>query len=222
MAGLTAKEKGGGGDFKVVDAGVHVAVCDMVVDLGIQTGPYGDSHQCYIRFNIPDVRVKWTDGDGVDKEGPAVVGMFNTVSLHKKSNLRGVLESWRGAPFTPEQLKGFDLFKLLGATCQLNVTHQEKKDGDGVRAIIKAVMPLGKGQSRVESEIPPVGYSPSEAVIGGVKRPPAEALKALSPWLQKKVEDQVIPKEKPGLKAAGPSDAAEPDEDQGAEHDMPF
>lgn len=221
--GLTAKEKGSGGNFKVVDAGVHNAVCDMVVDLGIQTGPYGDSHQGYFRFNIPDVRVEWTDGDGVDQEGPAIVGMFQTISLHKKSNLRGILESWRGAPFTPEQLKGFELFKLLGACCQLNLTHQQKKDGDGVRAIIAAVMPLAKGQVKFNSEIPPIGYSPEESFIGGVARPSSEVLTKLPPWLQKKIEEQVI-KSAPVTKPE-PSDAAETlglDDDQPGSDGMPF
>lgn len=47
-------------DFEVAPAGNHVAICNAVVDLGLQPGSkmYPDpKHQVYIRFELPLERV---------------------------------------------------------------------------------------------------------------------------------------------------------------------
>ena len=67
-----------------------------------------------------------------------------TLSLSEKANLRRDLENWRGKAFTPEELKGFDISKLLGKPCQIGVTH-DTKDGK-TYANISGVMGLSKDQ----------------------------------------------------------------------------
>src|SRR5690349_18426253 len=127
---ILATDTGGGGDFTPVPAGTHFAVCDQVVDLGKQrivSQMYGESikHQVYIRWQIPAERVEW-EVDGAKKEGPAVIGKTYTVSLGDKANLRKDLQAWRGKPFTPDELRGFDIAKLLGVPATITVTHTEK------------------------------------------------------------------------------------------------
>ena len=101
-------------------------------------GQYGVKHR---------VRIYWQIKEKMDSGKPFLVGKTYTLSLHKKSSLRPDLESWRGRPFTEVEAEGFDLEKLLGANCQLNLMHTSK-DGEtytNVQAIVpahKEMMPL--------------------------------------------------------------------------------
>ncbi|MHA1379626.1 MAG: hypothetical protein ACTSRG_14730 [Candidatus Helarchaeota archaeon] len=47
------------------------------------------------------------------------------MSLHAKATMRKFLESWRGKKFTKEELEGFDLQKILGKPCQLQIIHSD-------------------------------------------------------------------------------------------------
>ncbi|GEM_PF-4521665 len=58
---------------------------------------------------------------------------------HWFEELRRDLENWRGRPFTREELRGFDLFKVLGTACQLMVTHTSQ--GEETYANVTAVQP---------------------------------------------------------------------------------
>lgn len=53
----------GGKDFKKVPPGCHFAICNMVVDLGIQETTFQNKaksqHQVYIRWEVPDERVTY-------------------------------------------------------------------------------------------------------------------------------------------------------------------
>jgi hypothetical protein len=48
-----------------------------------------------------------------------------TVSLHEKAGLRKDLAAWRGRDFTDEEAEAFDVSKLIGAYCMVNVTTSE-------------------------------------------------------------------------------------------------
>ena len=120
---LTVSDKGG--DFTQVPQGTHMAISNMVVDLGLQETPFGNKQQIYIRWELPEERIAY-EKDGVSHEGPLSIGAFFTASLNEKSNLRKVLEGWRGRAFTEQELKGFDVFNVLGVPCQVTVTHNEK------------------------------------------------------------------------------------------------
>ena len=127
---IMATDTGGGGDFSPMPSGNHVAVCNMVVDLGLQlvrSQMYGDKkkHQVYIRWETPDETIEWQDRDGNMQAGPRIIGRTFTVSLHENAALTGILESWRGRPFTEEEKQGFDITKLLGVPCMVNVTHSQ-------------------------------------------------------------------------------------------------
>lgn len=151
---IIANDTGGGGDFTPVPQGTHIAICDQVVDLGkqlIKSQMYGESikHQVYIRWQIPEERVQW-EHDGQKHEGPAVIGKTYTVSLGDKANLRKDLQAWRGKPFTPEELRGFDVAKLLGVPATITVTHTEK-DGR-TYANIASVGGIPKGMPKPVGE----------------------------------------------------------------------
>lgn len=128
--GFIAKDSGGGGDFKQVPSGVYVARCYSLIDLGTQMGEgqYAkEQKKIRIAFEIfgeDDDGVPLTvDIDG--KEMPLTKSKTYTLSLHEKSSLRKDLASWRGADFTEEEAKGFDISKLLGVYCMVNITPNE-------------------------------------------------------------------------------------------------
>lgn len=111
--------------------GVHAAVCVDVVDKGQVESQWGVKHKC---------RIVWEIAAMMDDGRRFTIGKTYTVSLHEKATLYKDLKSWRGRPFTADELRGFDLEKVVGAPCQVVVTHDEK-DGEvygNITAIMKA------------------------------------------------------------------------------------
>lgn len=121
----------GSGNFKRVPPGVFIGRCFSLVDLGTQLtdGQYGQKMQHKIRigwelFGDDDEGNPLTiDVDG--KPMPMTISKNYSVSLHEKSSLRKELAAWRGRDFSEEEVKAFDVSKLVGAYCMLNVTTSE-------------------------------------------------------------------------------------------------
>ena len=121
----------GGGNFKRVPSGVHIGRCYSIIDLGTQVtdGQFGLKEQHKIRIGWElfgeddDGKPLTVDVDG--KEMPMTISKSYTVSLHEKANLRKELAAWRGRDFTEEEAKAFDVSKLVGAYCMVNVTTSE-------------------------------------------------------------------------------------------------
>lgn len=127
--GLYAKANDGR-KFEPAPEGLHPSVCWAVVDLGIQEkgGMYaGQQHQVYLGFELLDTMVEF-EKDGQKRTGPMRLGVTVSLSLGEKAKLRKWLEKWRGKPFTEDELKGFDISKLVGLACQVLVTHTSKGD----------------------------------------------------------------------------------------------
>lgn len=129
--GFIATDAGGNGNFKRVPAGVFIGRCFSLIDLGTQetNGQYGLKLQHKIRigwelFGEDENGEPLTvDVDGVSM--PMTISKSYTVSLHEKSGLRKDLAAWRGRDFTEEEAKAFDVSKLIGAYCMVNVTTSE-------------------------------------------------------------------------------------------------
>lgn len=124
-----------GGNYTPTPEGQHIMVCSRIVDLGTQPGsPLFPAPKRKIRifWELPDERIKYSDKDGVEKEGPVLHSEQFTVSFHEKATLRQRLESWRGQPFKPEDFagppNGFHLGKLLGIPALAQIIH-DHKDG---------------------------------------------------------------------------------------------
>jgi hypothetical protein len=126
-----ASDNGGGGNFKRVPQGVFIGRCFSLIDLGTQftDGAYGPKSQHKIRIGW---ELFGDDENGepltIDVDGqqmPLTISKSYTVSLHEKAGLRRDLAAWRGKDFTEEEAKAFDVSKLLGAYCMVNVTTSE-------------------------------------------------------------------------------------------------
>jgi len=123
--------------------GLHQAVCVDVVDLGDQDTPWGSK---------PKIEIRWQ----LDEVNPETGKRFEirnryTNSLHEKAALRQTLETWRGKKFTAQELKGWDLEKLLGVNCQVQVVHKPGDEGR-VWANVQAVVPAAKGAVKLRAQ----------------------------------------------------------------------
>jgi|TARA_R100001463_G_scaffold29632_2_gene67421 hypothetical protein len=124
----------GTNEYPKVPTGVHNARCVRVIDLGTQRSDYGGN----ITFKR-QVLIIWEVPDQMSNDQPMTISKFYTLSLHEKSNLGMDLTSWRGRPFTEQEKEGFDITKLIGVPCQINVMHN-----DSGKEKVSSVMPLGK------------------------------------------------------------------------------
>lgn len=123
-----------GSSFMPAPQGVHAGVCVDVRDIGTVETPWGKKAKIAIVWEI----------EAVMEDGRRfVISKWYTKALNDKSNLFKDLTSWRGKAFTPEELKGFDVEKVIGAPCQLVVVHAQKKNG-GVRSSVTAVVTAPK------------------------------------------------------------------------------
>lgn len=128
--GFIAKDSGGG-SFRKVPAGAYIGRCYSVIDMGTQvsSGQYGEKaqHKLQLRWELFG-----EDEDGqpltVEQDGqsvPMTISKSYTASLHAKASLRKDLAAWRGKDFSDEEAKAFDVSKLCGAYCMVNVTQSE-------------------------------------------------------------------------------------------------
>lgn len=177
----------GSGDFEPAPAGAHQAVCVDVVDKGVvKTEWQGQKRERH------EVQIRWQIDEKMDDGNRYLVVRTFTLTLHEKGALRPFLESWRGREFTEEELEGFDLEKLIGANCQLNVVHARKNGR--TYANVASIMPPAKGMQKMEPE----GYTrvvdrddePQPAGAGarhGGEPWPAEK----PPWVDEEEDDNI-------------------------------
>lgn len=173
----------GGRDFERVPSGMHTAVCNMLVDAGLQPGSsrYPQvKHRIYLRFETPDHRVEY-EHNGQKIEGPLTIGLWYVASMNAKSILRQHLEGWRGRRFTDEEAAAFDIESVLGKPCTLMVTEAEQ--GGRVYSNIKAIGPAPKGLA-LKAENPLLLYVPGS---------PRSAYEKLPDWMRKRIDNQAHP-----------------------------
>lgn len=131
-------------NFKPAPAGPAVAVGCDVVDLGMLKASFPGK---------PDtmkhkIKVVWMLGEMDPETGKRfTVQQRYTLSLHEKAALRKDLESWRGRAFTADERQGFDVEKIIGVPCFLNIVHNEKNGS--TYANVQSIMPLPKGMPKV-------------------------------------------------------------------------
>lgn len=126
--------------FTPCPEGLHHAVCVDVIDLGIVSSTFGDKHKVRIVWQIEDENTETRRRFEARKQ-------YN-LSLHEKATLRKDLEAWRGRKFTDDELKGFDLEKLIGANGQIQVVQDLGEDGS-IYANVQAVVPAPKNVARL-------------------------------------------------------------------------
>jgi len=177
------KASGGGEDFKRCPAGSHIAVCNMVADVGLQPGSRmypNPKHKIYVRFEVPAERVEY-EKDGKKIEGPITIGSYYTASMSEKATLRKHLEGWRSRKFTDAEAEDFDVSTILGKACMLSVVETES-DGKTYSNIAN-IGAVPKGLPAMQAENGLLYYAPDNQA----------QYSNLPEWLQKKIGEQLKP-----------------------------
>jgi hypothetical protein len=131
-------------EFSPAPEGLWPAVCCDVFDLGLVNHPvYGMQEKILITWQLAERDPKTNKRYQVSRRF--------TPSLGKKSHLRPLLESWRGRKFTAEEEKEFDIEKLLGANCQVQIIHNIVEEGK-TYANVQACVPYPKKEPRLAVE----------------------------------------------------------------------
>lgn len=145
--------------FELPPSGPQPARCSRIVDLGTQqsdfNGEVKSARKVLLSWQLAELR---SDGE------PFQVSRRFTASLHKKSALRAFLESWRGRPFTPEELTGFDVERLINVPALLNLVRVQR--GEKNFSNILGVSPLPKGMQPPPPVLAPVIFNLSDPTCG--------------------------------------------------------
>jgi hypothetical protein len=108
------------------------------------------SHQNVYGNVLRKILISW-ELHGEDDEGnplatqdgkPLIISGNYTLSLGEKATLRAILESWRGKPFTLQELLGFDITNLLDKWCMVTISHDANERSMKTYANVKAVSPV--------------------------------------------------------------------------------
>ena len=200
-------------------AGAHIARCVRVVDLGTQIsdGQYGVKVQpkLMLTWELPNELHVFKEENGPE---PFVVSQEYTLSLGEKAKLRAHLQAWRGKPFTNEELEGFDVSKLAGVPCTLNIIHAVSEKNGNVYANIASIAPMMKGLTCPPAILPVIVYDIAE------KR--SKKFEALPEWVRNKIancnEWKAGESQTADADQASHSSATEPDPTDLHEESVPF
>lgn len=136
-----------GGNREIIPADNHVARCYQLIDMGTADEVYPDGktkanvRKIRIGFELPNELRVFNPDNG---EQPFVISKEYNYSLYVSAPLRKDLKAWRSKDFTEEEAETFDIAKLIGAACMLNIIHYESKKG-GTYAQIAGITPIPKG-----------------------------------------------------------------------------
>jgi len=126
-------------EFKPVPAGMHLARCYRIIDLGTQKSTWQGA-ESYKRKIMMQFEIHGEDEAGkpivTGKGEPMSISKNYTLSLHENARLSIDLESWRGAAFTADERRGFDLERILGAWAMVSIATAQGSDGKDYTNIV--------------------------------------------------------------------------------------
>ena len=129
--------------MQTIPAGTHVARCVGMIHIGTIPNTFnGESklqNRVWVTWETPDETIEFKEGEG---KKPYWISREYTLSMHEKSKLREHVEGWRGKGLNETQARSFDIEKLLGQPCLLNIIHNDKG-----YANINGIASLPKGMS---------------------------------------------------------------------------
>lgn len=132
---------------ELIPAGNYLGRCYQMIEIGTVKetilGVEKTLKKVRIGWELPTELKIFSEERG---EQPRVISKEFTLSMHEKSGLRTVLKSWRGKDFTEDEAKSFDITKLLGVACMINIIHKpSKSDPSKIYEEISGVTGVPKG-----------------------------------------------------------------------------
>jgi hypothetical protein len=171
-------------NFIPVPQGMHLARCYQIIDLGTQKTEYmGNIKNLHkVMFNF-EVHSESDDGRATvtNKGEPMIINKNYTMSLAEKATMRKDLQTWRGQDFTAEELRGFELKKVLGAWCMLSIVKAEGSNGKSYTNIA-AVMPVPSSVKKAGLPTPH-----NELKMFSIDSPDMDLFESFSDYLKGKI-----------------------------------
>jgi hypothetical protein len=145
--------KKGMGNRALAPIGNHIARCYQLVDLGMQDSPrYGNaSHKLRFTWELCEELSDFGKG----KPEPYSVSMTVNFFFGKNSNFTKLLEGWKGGTFSEDEFANFELKKLVGKACMVNIVHAVS--GDNEYANVASVSPV---PAKWRDRVPPLHNPP--------------------------------------------------------------
>lgn len=113
---------------ELIAAGNYFGRCYQMIEIGTVKetilGVEKILHKVRIGWELPSEMKVFKEENGPQ---PRVISKEYTLSMHEKAALRIALKSWRGKDFTEEEAKSFDITKLIGVPCMINIIHKPSK-----------------------------------------------------------------------------------------------
>ena len=113
-----------------IEAGSYIARCYRMIHIGTAVTPFANEdgtpkkiNKVLIGFELPTETKVFNEEKGLQ---PCVISKEYTLSLHEKSKIRPLIESWRGKKFDDAEIETFDWTKLVGVPCMLSIVHNDK------------------------------------------------------------------------------------------------
>jgi len=173
--------------FKPAPAGLHLARCYRIVDLGTQESTYeGQTKHLYKIKVFWEIHGQDEGGNALvtDKGEPLSISKDYTLSWGDKATLRIDLQAWRGKPFTEEEQKRFDLKTVLDKWCMVNVAHKPRGHGKpGVYANVVGVTPV---PAIIKQSGLPKGHNKCD--MFQISEPDMELFESFSKYLKENIE----------------------------------
>lgn len=134
--------------FDPVPAGSHVARLYQIVHIGtIKTSWQGKetmTDKVRLTFELCNETKVFKEGE---EARPFSISREFSFYMSRKANLRQFVEGMIGTMLDEDEAATFDLEKLLGQECLLNVVHTVSKANGQTYADIKTASPLPKGMT---------------------------------------------------------------------------
>lgn len=132
---------------ELIPAGNYIARCYQMIEIGtiseVINGETKILKKVRIGWELPTEMKVFNEEKGPQPRG---ISKEYTLSMYDKASLRKDLKSWRGKDFTDEEAKEFDITKLLGAVCMINIIHKPgSKNPSKMYEEIAGVTPMIKG-----------------------------------------------------------------------------
>jgi len=204
---LTVRDNGGKNLYQPLEPDSYPAICCMVADIGEQYSEmFGkSSRKVLFVWELPTVLAEY-NGEML----PRTISETYTMSLNEKAALRQRLEGWRGRVFSQAELEGFDLGRVLGQPCLLNIIQAQKKDGTPYSKI-SGISRLPKGM-----EVPKAA---SPLILFDLDAPDAlNKMNQLPEWVQGRIKASETYK----ARLNPPPGTAHLDIDTDEDGDLPF
>ena len=172
----SVKNESTGTNYERAESGAYPARCIACIELGTRDNEFQGEVK-----KRKELMITWELSELMQDGRPFVVSWRGTNTLNEKGKLFQILTSWRGKPFTTDELKKFELSNILDACCMINISKETSKAGKDFNKVI-SVMRLPKGMQAEPRVNELVDFG-----IGDITN--EELFNKLYPWVQNIVRE---------------------------------